>query len=611
MIIINALNSAIRTACLGVAFPFRAAGRMLYRSACGIVLACIAIRDGITGSIRAMGRGIRRTVHGTGVAVAFVWGPILRIVRGTRHVIATGAVNAARLAAMPFIAIYRAFVSNLASTAMTLSLEDGHARLLVLKGRRVIAWRAGQIAQRPEETAADPANATGAGKRAEKPGYNPLETLLEGLPARSRRVVADLPLHVPLLRHVPIPDVKRRYIKNIVNNEVLDSVPFAADEMDIRWRIEPGDDVTEASVIAVPRDRMDEQAGIVRDSRLVQSAVYPKAAALAAAVARPDVFILHMTQGQTAVILVRGGVPRIVHRLELPQETTAQAEVIAMGVEQVAGYHRSQRPDDDVAGLPVVVTGELEPVQDLVGLLATTLDRPLLPFEPDLEYPEGFDPAGYAANIGLFLASRSRGSGKVIAAQNVLPERYLPWRFPVAATAVFAGLLALGYLAFTVTGLVSGVAGELDPLNARVELMESQAREYRLTAAKHRVFERGIADIDLEITDLEANQLLLEKEMDTLLARINDITGNAGPSDVALVWVGPRPDGFSVSGKAETYSDVLGYAASMRSSPNFEDAMVVQVSDPSGSQVAFTVEMIVAKPEPEEDEEPAPQAQSP
>ncbi len=39
---------------------------------------------------------------------------------------------------------------------MTLSLEEGQARLLVLKGDRIIAWRSGQIAQHPDEPAEDP-----------------------------------------------------------------------------------------------------------------------------------------------------------------------------------------------------------------------------------------------------------------------------------------------------------------------------------------------------------------------------------------------------------------------------------------------------------------------
>ena len=356
---------------------------------------------------------------------------------------------------------------------------------------------------------------------------------------------------------------------------------------------------------------MDGQVDIVRDAQLAPSAVYPKAAALAAAVAQPDVFILHVSPAETAVILVRDGVPRIVHRIELPQNITQQAEAIAMGVEQVAGYHRSHRPDDDVAGLPVVITGAVKQAQDLVELLSTTLNRPILPFEPGLGCPEGFDPAEYASNIGLFLTSPIKESARVIATQNVLPERFSPRPLPVAATAVFAGLLALGFLAFNVTGLVSDVAGELDPLNVKLELMESQARDYRLTVARQRVFDQQDAGVDLEILEIEAHLLSLEQEMDTLLAHIDDITKNADSTNVDLLQMVPLPDGFSVSGNAASHSDVLGYAASMRASPNFNDAMVSQVADAGESEVSFTVVLTFATDDSLEDKESGAQAQSP
>lgn len=652
----DAIVAGIQATGRGIRSAVHAAGRMLYEGAHGIVLAIwwvyTTIKDGIVAGILAIGRGIRWTVLGIGSAVALVFrsvnnavtktlhmiavgilsvGRAIRRSMGwTRHMIAAGAIFAARLATMPFVAIYRAtgslarragifigaryraFVFRLASTTMTLSLEDGHARLLVLKGDRIIAWRSGQIAEPPEEPAAVPEATTelrpevasldeiGPEIRAKALVFNPLESLLEGLPARSKQVITDLPLYVPLLRHIPLPDVKGRYLKEIVTAEVLDSVPFAPDEVDIRWRIEQGDGIKEASVIAVPRDRMNGQVRMVRDSQLAPSAVYSKAASLATAVALPDVFILHMTKAQTAVVLVRGGIPRIVHRLELPRDITEQAEAVAMGVGQVAGYHRSQRPEDDVGNLPVVVTGEVNQVKELVGLLATTLDRPVHPFEPALKCPEGFEPAEYASNIGLFLASRSKESAKVIAAQNVLPEHYRPRPLPVVPAAVFAGLLALVFLAFNLTGWVSGVAGELNSLNAKLDIREGQAREYRLSIARQSVIDQRIADADLEAVDLEANLLLLEREMEILLSRISNITGAADSSNVELSRLTPIPEGFSVSGTADSYSDVLGYAALIRSSPNFEDATVLQVADSTGARLGFTVVLTIPTPEGED-----------
>ena len=306
---IDGIVAGIQITGRGIRRAVYAAGRMLYQDARGIVLAIwwvyTAIKDGIVAGILATGRGIRRTVLGIGSIIALVFRSVInaatktrqiiavgilsvgraipRSMVWTRHMTAAGAIIAARLATMPYAAIYRAtgslarragifigakyraFVFGLASTTMTLSLEDGHARLLVLKGDRIIAWRSGQIAEPPEEPAAVPEATTELGPkvasldeigpeaRAEALVFNPLGSLFEGLPARSKKVITDLPLYVPLLRHIPLPDVKGRYLKEIVTAEVLDSVPFAQDEVDIQWRIEQGDGIREASVIAVPR----------------------------------------------------------------------------------------------------------------------------------------------------------------------------------------------------------------------------------------------------------------------------------------------------------------------------------------------------------------------
>ena len=587
----------------------------------GIRRLVLSVISAIASVYRSMIAMLARILQGIKDAASSVFLALRRYMVWTGHAIIAAVIMPSRLAARSYTAIlrsivtlyrrvivsigsmYQAFVFRSASTSMTLAIEDGHARLLVLKGGRIIAWRSDQISEPPDVSGVVSADQAESEDGVEAPVFDPLAHLLDSLPARSKRVVADLPLHLPLLRHIPLPDVKGKILREIVNAEVLSSVPFSQEEVDIQWRVEQGENVREASVIAIPRDRMDDQIRLLNGSQLAPSAVYSKASSLAVAVARADVFILHMTQAQTAVILVREGVTRIVHRLELPGGLSEQAEAIAMGVGQVAGYHRSQRPDDDVGDLPIVVTGEVDHVEELVGLLATTLNRPVYPFEPELESPEGFDSTEYASNIGLYLVAHSKKSAKMISAQNVLPERHRPRPLPVVPTAVFTGLLLLGFLAFNLAGWVSGVSDETGPLNARLDIREEQAREYRLATVRQNVVDRRIADVDLEALALVNNLDSFEQEMETLLTRLSGITGNAESSNVALTRVVPIPEGFSVSGSANSYSEVLGYAASMRDSPNFQDARVLQVADSAGSTLGFTIVVTIAAPTNEEDEE--------
>ena len=646
MIIGQTLNGAIRKTYRGVTFPFSAVIRMICQLARGVILAVRRLGAGIvayvSSIIQALGygiwivirvpiwvlngiaAGIRWAYHVVRSAIASVYrstvfglirvwhgiiGGAMFIVRApgkfmvwVLHAITAAASMPSRLAKVFIGARYRSFVFNTSATSMTLSMEDGHARLLVLKRGQIIAWRSGDIEGPPEVTTAVSEDGDEPEGAAVKPAYDPLGPLLDGLPARSKRVVADLPLHVPLLRHIPLPEVKGKFLREIINTEVLNSVPFAQDEVDIQWRIEQGADIREASVIAIPRKRMDEQIKVLRGSRLAPVAVYSKAASLAVAVARPDVFILHMTQGQTTVILVREGVTRIVHRLELPRDLDEQVEAVAMGVGQVAGYHRSQRPEDDVSSLPIVVTGELDSIQDLLGRLEHDLGRPVLPFDPALECPQGFDPAKFASNIGLHLVSHAKKSDRVISTQNVLPERHRPTPLPVVPTAVFSVLFLFVFLAFTLAGWISNVSAELGPLNAKLDIRDQQNRDYRLATARQNVVSQKIVAADVEALGLLDNLDSFEQEMETLLSRLNDITSNAALSNVELTRLVPISEGFSVSGSATSYTDVLEYAALMRDSPGFHDATVLQVADSTGSSLGFTVVVTIVNPEGEEEE---------
>ena len=121
----------------------------------------------------------------------------------------------------------------------------------------------------------------------------------------------------------------------------------------------------------------------------------------------------------------------------------------------------------------------------------------------------------------------------------------------MAATAVFIGLLGLGFLAFTFTGSVSDLTGELDPLNSRLDVMEDEVQEYRLALAVQGAIGQRIDDVDLEALNLEGKLQSLNQEMDVLLAQISDITGYAAPSNVEIKRFGPSVDGYSVRQRRE------------------------------------------------------------
>ncbi len=576
-------------------------------------------------------------------AVAVSCGAVFRVIESislkiaaftarSAKVVESFATNAARLAAWQFSTACRKvravvlvgvaassrkldrLAANLRPTTVTLSLEDGFARIVVFNGAKIIAWKKAAIekaaygpVQEPEEGPAEPRV------------FRPLGSLLDALAAdthvRIKRVVTDLPLYLPLLRHVPLPSVKGRYQREIIRAEVMETVPFGPDEIDLFWNVHQivhqivqsegsrRERSLEASVVALPRAPVDSQVQLITDSELSLKAAYTGSSALAVAVGIPDVTIVHLSLTQGTIVMVRRGVPRVVHQVELIGRNSGvddQAAALAFAVDQVSGYQSLELPETGVAALPVVFTGELSGRDSLLLAVARATDRPVQPYQAAGECPDGMAAAEYAANIGLFQAARSKPGGQDRIRHNpvlnVLPERHRPRPLPLVPAGAFIALLVLAMLAFNVTGWVSNVAGEARALTAKLDIREEQARDYRLAVARVQAFTRRTDEASLEAQELDSTMADLKRQMETLLGRLESISALAASNDVQLTRMAPEPFGFSIVGGAANHAQVLAYAAALRAAPGFEDAMVQQVANTTEGRLSFTVLAAVPQP---------------
>jgi hypothetical protein len=500
--------------------------------------------------------------------------------------------------------------ANLRPTTVTLSLEDGFARIVVFSGTKIIAWKKAAI----EPPAYGPVQEPEEG-RAEPKVSRPLGTLLDALAAdtnlRIKRVVTDLPLYLPLLRHVPLPKVKGRYQREIIHAEVMETIPFGPGEIDLFWSVHQSvqsgssgrERSREASVVAVPRGPIDSQVQLITDSGLSLKAAYTGSAALAVAVGIPDVVVVHLNLTQGTLVMVREGIPRVVHQVEFAGRNMGiddQAAALAFAVDQVSGYQASELPKTGAAALPVVFTGELSGRDSLLRAMAKATGRPVQPYHAAGECPDGMATAEYAANIGLFQAARPKpggqGKGRRSPALNVLPERHRPRPLPLAPAGAFAALLVLAMLAFNLTGWVSNVASEAGALAAKLDIREEQARDYRLAVARVQAFTRRTDEASLEAQELDSTLDDLKLQMETLLERLESISALAASNNVQLNRMAPEPNGFSIVGGATTHAQVLAYAAALRAAPEFENATVQQVANAAEGRLSFTVLALVPQP---------------
>jgi hypothetical protein len=184
---------------------------------------------------------------------------------------------------------------------VTLSIERDVIRVVVFKGKAVVAW--GLAAQEEGASSAELETPPPDEKPDEVSSASHLQELLSGLGTQSGgrlwellnkigirqgRVVMDLSLYTTLMRRLRIPKVRGKYLQPVVTSEVLDSIPFDEDEVDLAWTLDKNDEEPSVFAIALPKQRVNSQVSLMKEAGLIPAAAYSKAAALALASGVPN-----------------------------------------------------------------------------------------------------------------------------------------------------------------------------------------------------------------------------------------------------------------------------------------------------------------------------------
>ena len=486
---------------------------------------------------------------------------------------------------------------------LAVSVEGPLLRAVAFSGRRIVAWATLDLDD-PDGAALPP-------------------ELAEFTRGGSRQLI-DLPFYASLVRYLDKPTAGRRYLDQVVAMEVGNTIPFAEDEVDLRWKMIQDGRGPEVMAWAVPRWEVDAYVQLVGVTGVRPSAAYAKPLALAAAVGRSNVAIAHLTRTEAELVLVRDQVPRRVHRVELPrapEDAIAYAGALAQAVDELCAASDASQGPSGHATMPVVLTGDVPPgdthAEALAEAFGDRLDGPSLSFD----HPSGFPPMEYAANVGLALADwdrpvvpwrRSPTQQLVI---DLLPERHrrrrVPWR--ALALAALYGALAAGAVA--ATALVNDIERSVEAMELGLAGVHRQVRIDNVAAARESSLRLKLDAIGGQVDALEAQARANRDEMAQLLERLRLLTtGAAGPavtvSDVTLAGGEVR-----LSGTAPTYEAVVAFADAVRARGLFTGLRTTDASGTSagaaGGSVGFN--MIGAYPEaddertgPEPGEDPTP-----
>ncbi len=152
-------------------------------------------------------------------------------------------------------------------------------------------------------------------------------------------------------------------------------------------------------------------------------------------------------------------------------------------------------------------------------------------------------------------------------------------------------------------GSVQDQKVEAEKLTVLRNVQLNQEREQRLAANVQSLAKSRLVEAQEQEAALESGLSQLKLEMDSLLARLETITGGALPTGVQLTSLVPGKEGISLAGTADSYEAVLQYAANLRGSSHFGGAWVVQAGGSGDGTFGFTVLAVIPQPV-AEDEDP-------
>ena len=460
---------------------------------------------------------------------------------------------------------------------VTISLDSDATRVVVSKGREIIAWGSVQV-ENPAPVGDEPG---------EKPAER-LKALLADLGAGRSRVITDLPLNAALTRHMQLPKMRGRYIEQVVLSELEETTPFALDEMDLTWQARNNGTDHDILAVASSRETINNHVRAMAEAGVRARVVFSKATALAHVAGVSDAIVANIGTSKAEVVLISGWVPQAVyeerHVGDVGLTHKEKAEHIVRAIEEVASYAQGLDTTDSAHDLPVLLTGEMPDDGPLAHEIRQALHRELITMAPPLIYPEHFPPGEYAANVGLILAEEvwRRTRGKTTAyeapALNLLPARHLPRRLPARQAAVFAGMLLLGAVAFQVSDRVDAVSAEQATLSARLSQLQRQERSQRILAGAAQATESQIRAAAGLTGELETHLSTFNDKLETALERLDVLTRTAIPPGVSVSSFGQQGNGYGFGGSSPTVETAIQYMKNLRESGLFSEAMLHQVT---------------------------------
>ena len=494
---------------------------------------------------------------------------------------------------------------------VTLDIEDTCIKMMVVKGRSVE-----MAASLPLEPGLVE---DGVVTDTAKVGQRIRELMAEHAVEENRVVAAVSGVH-SIYRVASLPRLPKTMLGEAARREMERVTPVPLAELYTSWQAAGVSDVeTVMCLVGLPRTTIDAMLETLRQAGLECQFMDVRPLALARVADEKDAIIVNVQPAAFDIVVTVDGITQLLRSLTFPAGDMSESDKVAVIKEELdrtvtfydSGHKESPIPEN----MALFLGGELR------EMLPEALGYRAKPLPEWLSYPEGFDAAGYAVNVGLALQEVKVGVSLVRVSVNVLPEAYLPkrrpimevvsWIFVLVAVVV---LVPLAVLTHSEVRETSRLQAEVDKAHGQVEirqgtqtmLEELQAKVDELKAVRD-VFEQPLQECEAQRAKVNGDL----SKVTSLLPATVDLSSISYSRDIEIevetqiTLVAEEETKVKmlvrllVAGTAPDEETVLGYARGLRDTDRFANVVPLSMEEVEYNEWNFSLATDVQETEAE------------
>jgi len=460
----------------------------------------------------------------------------------------------------------------------TLYIDDTSLKLLVAKDNEVKKWatlplesglvKDGLIVER---TAV--ADKIKEFFKAQKVGRSKVITCLSGLHC--------------LFRTASMPRLPASMLKEGVMWEAKRVLPVPLEEFYISWQIMPvpGEEM-QVFLAALPRNAVDSLIETLKEAKVKSHLMDVAPLALARAVSNKTALVVDVRSTEIDIVTVIEGIPQLIRSVHLPGEAPSLREKLPTVREElkrtIKFYNSSHQEEPLGPDIQILASGELGDDAQACQSLAEALNYSVLPLSSPLKCRHDTTLSQYMVNIGLALKKLPPGKKVSLSLVNInfLPEVYRP-KPPVSRDRMLAylGLIVAACLLGSLLTLVQSTTAATEQMQSQVDIANLLLQKRYATQAS---LKKEIAELEQQIDELTTTRDFFTGVLDDFGRRQEMVYGDLElatrplPSSIALglTDVTHMEGTLTVSGTAQSETDVLAYSSSLRASKRFSQVLI-------------------------------------